>query len=295
MTRRHVSEAITAVLKPAGFHRKGTRWYRTIGYSTDVVALTTSKAGDSVSVELGVFDPVPYRQIWAIPKTITEADCVVRIDLGHLTGVMGAWDPDDPGSIDEPAKLLRLHGLAWLDALQTRKERVDYLRHLRERKLIPSESVLLALSEAAIGEIHDSRHRLRSLRSKLEGPWAEVVDTLLARLDGEGTRASDIADTLAFLQEWLLAQSDGDWEDDQGIVIESLDNPGWCLKIGLAGTGLAGIEQPRRELNEDRPSWVEAWADGVTFEAACGPLGLTAAIEEFRRFVQLHADTATPQ
>jgi Immunity protein 53 len=41
------------------------------------------------------------------------------------------------------------------------------------------------------------------------------------------------------LQDWYSAQCDGDWEHQQGVRIESLDNPGWALDIDLADTALA--------------------------------------------------------
>ena len=41
------------------------------------------------------------------------------------------------------------------------------------------------------------------------------------------------------LQDWYSAQCNGDWEHQQGVRIESLDNPGWALDIDLADTTLA--------------------------------------------------------
>ncbi len=43
---------------------------------------------------------------------------------------------------------------------------------------------------------------------------------------------------LARLQTWYLAQCNGEWEHDCGITIQSCDNPGWWVKINLAGTAL---------------------------------------------------------
>ena len=42
--------------------------------------------------------------------------------------------------------------------------------------------------------------------------------------------------TIERLQKWYLAQCNGVWEHSSGIVIESLDNPGWQMKINLKGT-----------------------------------------------------------
>jgi hypothetical protein len=40
------------------------------------------------------------------------------------------------------------------------------------------------------------------------------------------------------LQSWYMAQCDGEWEHQQGISVASLDNPGWCVSVNLAGTPL---------------------------------------------------------
>jgi hypothetical protein len=47
-------------------------------------------------------------------------------------------------------------------------------------------------------------------------------------------------DELLRLQRWYAARCDGGWEHRHGVRIETLDNPGWLVKIDLAGTGLEG-------------------------------------------------------
>jgi hypothetical protein len=47
---------------------------------------------------------------------------------------------------------------------------------------------------------------------------------------------------LKALQEWYAAMSDGDWEHELGISIETIDNPGWVVSIDLEGTPLEGQE-----------------------------------------------------
>ena len=43
---------------------------------------------------------------------------------------------------------------------------------------------------------------------------------------------------LAALSAWYAAHCDGVWEHDHGVVIETLDNPGWRLLVDLRGTAL---------------------------------------------------------
>ena len=40
------------------------------------------------------------------------------------------------------------------------------------------------------------------------------------------------------LQLCYLSRCDGDWEHSFGVVVETLDNPGWRLLVDLEGTGL---------------------------------------------------------
>lgn len=95
-----------------------------------------------------------------------------------------------------------------------------------------------------------------------------------------------MTDGLEFLQRWFNDQTDGDWEHGDGITIESLDNPGWYLTVGLTGTALEGRTVSRQERRDGEDSWLHFWSDGSRFEAACGPVGLVQAIEAFQQFVE---------
>jgi hypothetical protein len=46
--------------------------------------------------------------------------------------------------------------------------------------------------------------------------------------------------SLRSLEDWYASRCDGDWERSFGITIETLDNPGWAVRIDLAETRLAG-------------------------------------------------------
>jgi len=44
---------------------------------------------------------------------------------------------------------------------------------------------------------------------------------------------------LDWLCDWYAGECNGDWEEDYGITIETLDNPGWAIKIDLKDTSVA--------------------------------------------------------
>jgi hypothetical protein len=50
-----------------------------------------------------------------------------------------------------------------------------------------------------------------------------------------------MSDLISQLEEWYFSQCDGDWEHDEGITIGTLDNPGWYVRVSLAGTSVSGL------------------------------------------------------
>jgi hypothetical protein len=102
-------------------------------------------------------------------------------------------------------------------------------------------------------------------------------------------------DNLTWLIRWYLGECNDDWEHSYGLKIDTLDNPGWTLKIDLRETNLQSrpftrVEhgEPSDDLEEWRTlgSWWVADVRDQTFEAACGPLDLPSAIRVFREWVE---------
>lgn len=84
------------------------------------------------------------------------------------------------------------------------------------------------------------------------------------------------------LQSWFSTRCDGDWEHQDGIRIETLDNPGWRVTIHLADTELHDRPFETFESNYGHEAdWLRCWRDADKFEAACGPRRLTEAIRVF--------------
>jgi hypothetical protein len=102
-------------------------------------------------------------------------------------------------------------------------------------------------------------------------------------------------DNLQWLGSWYLAQCDNDWEHSYGVTIDTLDNPGWSIKIDLTDTSLQHKTFERVEQGEANGdldewhrtgSWWAASLQGATFQVSCGPLDLSTAIGVFRRWVE---------
>jgi hypothetical protein len=45
---------------------------------------------------------------------------------------------------------------------------------------------------------------------------------------------------LSRLEAWFASECNGDWEHTYGITLETVDNPGWMLKVEIADTLLSG-------------------------------------------------------
>lgn len=94
-------------------------------------------------------------------------------------------------------------------------------------------------------------------------------------------------DGLKRLQQWYLDQCDDDWEHSYGVAIETLDNPGWILKIDLTRTDLEGksFEPVHYGIFADAETsgieWIRCVVDGKKFIAAGGPLKLEELINVF--------------
>jgi hypothetical protein len=80
------------------------------------------------------------------------------------------------------------------------------------------------------------------------------------------------------LQEWYLAHCNGRWEHDHGITIESLDNPGWRVRIDLRGSELESkrfvpVEEGSKPGNVFEDHWISCKVEDQVFWGAGKDLG----------------------
>ncbi len=90
---------------------------------------------------------------------------------------------------------------------------------------------------------------------------------------------------LTWLQGWYTSVCNGDWEHEYGVRIDTLDNPGWQLRIDLTNTAWEAKPFDRLKVERDEHDWVHAWTEEGAFQAACGPTNLSEALYIFREWV----------
>lgn len=91
---------------------------------------------------------------------------------------------------------------------------------------------------------------------------------------------------LLWLQSWCSKQCDGHWEKNKRINIETLDNPGWLIRIYLDGTSLEKehVDIIKKEVSDD--DWAFYWVDEGVFHARGGPKNLTEMLNLFKNWAE---------
>jgi len=87
---------------------------------------------------------------------------------------------------------------------------------------------------------------------------------------------------LTWLMEWYYKQCDGDWEHCYGIKIETIDNPGWSLKIPILETTLAEKKFQKIRIDRTEYDWVRCFIENGYFKAAGGPFNLSEMLNIFK-------------
>jgi hypothetical protein len=96
-----------------------------------------------------------------------------------------------------------------------------------------------------------------------------------------------IEDTSAldWLMNWYADQCDGDWEHYTGIRIETIDNPGWRLRIPVWGTAYENATLALTKREVDDFDWTHCRIHEGFFEGHGGPKNLKDLIEKFREVI----------
>lgn len=89
------------------------------------------------------------------------------------------------------------------------------------------------------------------------------------------------SNVLKELQIWYQSQINGDWEHGHGVKIDTLDNPGWSLRIDLAGTALEGKNFESLKVERSGYDWLSCVVENSVFAGYCGARNLEEMIGVF--------------
>ena len=72
-------------------------------------------------------------------------------------------------------------------------------------------------------------------------------------------------DILKKINEWFRSNCNGDWEHGYGITMETLDNPGWMVKIYLYDTELEDKLFETIVIKNNNNDWLECKVENYFF------------------------------
>jgi len=107
-------------------------------------------------------------------------------------------------------------------------------------------------------------------------------------------------DSLNQLQKWYYSQCNGDWEHGYGIKIDTLDNPGWSIKIDLHGTELENkaFQEHSYGMGKDAETsgdnWLICKIEDKVFKGFSGPFKLEEMIRAFLGWAQGNSEPGAP-
>jgi hypothetical protein len=125
-----------------------------------------------------------------------------------------------------------------------------------------------------------SRHRMCMIPRPLVGSESLRIGSI--QMD---TEPKDDVNILEWLEQWYLHHCDGDWEHQFGIVIDTLDNPGWMVRVDLECTELASKPFDIVRVDRSQHNWVMCQVVNEQFQGAGGPSNLVELLEIFRDWV----------
>jgi len=89
------------------------------------------------------------------------------------------------------------------------------------------------------------------------------------------------ASTMARLQRWYQSCCNGSWEQELGINVETLDNPGWSVTVDLEGTPLEKTRFPKRSEARSETDWIECRVAAAQFQGFGGVNNLEELLTVF--------------
>lgn len=98
--------------------------------------------------------------------------------------------------------------------------------------------------------------------------------------------------TLKWIQQWYFEQCDDDWENQFGICIETLDNPGWSVKVSLENTDVKDKTFENINIERTENDWIhckieyDKEGNDTHFFGNGGPMNLGEILDVFKLWIE---------
>ena len=90
-----------------------------------------------------------------------------------------------------------------------------------------------------------------------------------------------MTEVLRRVQDWYERMCDGEWEHVGGIRIDTLDNPGWVVRIDLPSAVFRSMGAEAFRANRGEKDWIACRIVDGRFEGHGGPANLTEVLQVF--------------
>ena len=91
-----------------------------------------------------------------------------------------------------------------------------------------------------------------------------------------------------WISDWFTNECDGDWEHENQIKIQTLDNPGWDIVIDLRYTDLENLNLNHTLIEASEHDWYFYSIKDKKFNAAGDLSKLNFLLEKFKEIVRSH-------
>ena len=97
---------------------------------------------------------------------------------------------------------------------------------------------------------------------------------------------------IKWLGNWYKENCYDDWEHSYGVKIDTLDNPGWAVKIDLEYTNMEDIEFPKYKIDNSDDDWIICYVRNEKFMGYGDPDKLEEIIKVFKEWVERYENEA---
>jgi len=97
-----------------------------------------------------------------------------------------------------------------------------------------------------------------------------------------------IGDAINKIESWYNEQCKSEWAHQYGISIDTLDNPGWAVKIDLLETSYSDLHVEEFFCERSDSDWIRCKIQDNKFYGWGGPMNLGEILEFFMKICAAH-------